>query len=86
MKTTILSVFFLFRFPNLTELAYGSDRRGCFEVPKEDQDPASDIECPDILPIQCDDPRGNLHDPLAMKNPSQLVSTRHEPCFRVLTL
>ena len=60
------------RYPNLAELAYGSDRRGCFEVPEEGKEPSSGIDCPDILPIECDD--GDLHEPQAMLNSSPLVS------------
>ena len=62
-----------FRYPDIAELAYGSDRRGCFEIPNDEDEPTCGIDCPDILPIECDDERGNLHDPLAMENPSQLV-------------
>ena len=36
----------LFRYPDLAELAYGSDRRGCFENPDEMKAPASGIDCP----------------------------------------
>ena len=65
-----------YRYPNIGELAYGSDRRGCFEIPDNVKEPTSDIDVPDILPIECDDERGDLHDPLAMMNPSQLVSNQ----------
>ena len=70
---TEMWIFFC-RYPTIAELAYGSDRRGCFQIPSEDEDPTSGIDCPDILPIECDDERGNLHDPQAMENSSQLVS------------
>ena len=62
-----------FRYPNVAEFAYGSDRRGCFEIPDNTKEPTSNIDCPDILPVECDDERGDLHDPMAMKNPCPLV-------------
>ena len=62
-----------FRYPDLAELAYGSERRGCFENPDEMKAPTSGIDCPDILPVEHED-RDGYHMPEAMENPSPLVS------------
>ena len=68
------SPFFPFRYPSLAELAYGSTRKGCFEKPHATNQPSVDLDCPDIAPLGYEE--GEVyHDPNAMKNPSQLVST-----------
>ena len=36
-----------FRYPDIAELAYGSDRRGCFEIPHDEDEPTCGIDCPD---------------------------------------
>ena len=62
-----------YRYPNVAELAYGSRRRGCFENPDDNREPQTELDCPDILPVEHQEDIGHLHDPMAMKNPSQLV-------------
>ena len=60
------------RYPALSELAYGSSRRGCFENPDDVRPPSENLDCPDIAPLELEE-RDGLPNPLAMKNPSQLV-------------
>jgi len=62
----------LVKNPSVAEPAYGSNRRGCFEDPDDTKDPSSNIDCPDILPVEFRED-GHYHDPNSMKNPSQLV-------------
>ena len=63
----------IFRYPSTAELAYGHSRRGCFENPNDTRPPKGDIECPDIFPVEYEE-RVGLPNPLAMKNPSALVT------------
>ena len=53
-------------------MAYGSERRGCFENPDNNKPPSDNIECPDVLPIEHEQRDGFPHR-LAMKNESPLV-------------
>ena len=57
------------RYPVEAELAFG-EKRGCFQMPKEEIPPKALISCPDIVPIQLDEREPNKD---AMRNPSILV-------------
>ena len=62
----------MLRYPTTAELAYGSRRRGCFEDPDDVKHPTAGLDCPEITPVEYEEGDGQ-HNPLAMKNPSQLV-------------
>lgn len=62
----------LLRYPAIAELAYGHERRGCFENPSNNRQPKDGIQCPDIVPVEYEDREGYPNS-LAMKNPSSLV-------------
>ena len=64
----------LHRYPTLAELAYGSDRKGCFEKPDDRKPPSRDLDCPDIAPLEFKE-RVGLPNPDAMKNQSKLVNS-----------
>ena len=61
------------RYPTLYEVAYGTDRKGCFENPDDNKPPSRGLDCPDIVPLEYEE-RPGLPNHDAMKNPSQLVS------------
>ena len=50
-------------------MSLGTDRRRCFENPSETEDPNTDIDCPDILPIELQENETNV---AAIENPSQI--------------
>ena len=70
---TFFSHSFL-KYPLESELSLGSERRGCFEPPSENEAPTEGIDCPDILLIEHPD---NVTDLTAMENDSQIV---HPDC------
>lgn len=57
------------KYPIESQLSLNIDRRGCFETVSDTLDPTTDIDCPDIIPIEHSE---NVTDFRAMEVDSQL--------------